>query len=714
MDETKRILQLRQELHEHNRRYYVDNHPIIDDQTFDFLMHELQDLEARHPELYDKNSPTLHVGSDINADADATTSNEFQKVRHRYPMLSLANTYNRDDILDWYRQVEKGLDGEPFEVCCEMKYDGLSISLTYEQGRLVRAVTRGDGTQGDDVTDNVRSIPVIPQTLPPGDYPETFEIRGEILLPWDAFNAMNEKAANAGRPRYANPRNLASGTLKLYQKSLNTLSATMSADEKRKLSDKNTKIQHDNEAKREQLSQLDAYLYYLYGETLPADTHYANIEACSRWGFKMTAGMKLAHSIDEVMDFISYWATERKNLPIATDGIVLKINSLRQQEQLGYTAKSPRWAIAYKFKADRVRTQLRQITYQVGKTGAVTPVANMEPVELAGTIVKRASLYNEDAIRDFDLHQGDYVFVEKGGEIIPKVVGVDYEARPEGARKIEFITHCPCCGGPLVRHEGLSVHYCHNDSGCDVQRRGHIEQFVSRKAMNIKGVGEEEIAKYYKEGLVRDVADLYTITKEQLLQILNKDKEKTQLTESKYAQNTITSIEQSKQTPFEQVVYALGIRFIGENSAKLLAKHFKNINALRMAQPEQLLEIEGVGEVMAASIYEYFHDEKMSAIVDRLIAAGLQMENAAEQQVQQLSDALAGKSIVISGVFAQHSRDEYKLIIEQHGGKNVGSISKKTSFILAGDNMGPSKLQKAQQLDIQIVSEEEFLQMINE
>lgn len=675
MTEAERILELRQQLHEHNHRYYVLNQPIISDQDFDFMMHELQDLEQRHPEMYDANSPTQRVGSDIDTSADEGKNDGFAKVKHRYPMLSLANTYSRADIQEWYDQVSRGLDGQPFDVCCEMKYDGLSIALTYENGQLTQAVTRGDGEYGDDVTKNVRTIRCIPLVLQPGNYPSRFEIRGEILLPWDSFNRLNEEAAAKGQARFANPRNAASGTLKLKD---------------------NTK----EVARR----GLDAYLYYLLGEELPCEGHYENLAKCSEWGFKMSQGMRVAHSIDEVMDFINYWDTERNNLPVATDGVVLKVNSLQQQKHLGYTAKSPRWAIAYKFKAERVRTQLRQITFQVGKTGAVTPVANMTPVDLAGTVVKRASLYNEDSIRDLDLHVGDYVYVEKGGEIIPKVVGVDYDSRPADALPIQFITHCPCCGGPLVREDGLSVNYCHNDAGCEVQIRGHIEQFVSRKAMNIKGIGEEEISILYNSGLIYDVADFYSLTPEIL---------KEQGGYGKKAEMFPQEIERSKQVPFEQVVFALGIRFIGENTAKLLARRFKNITALRNATLQELLDTNGIGEVMARSIIEFFHDDKMSVIVDRLIAAGLQMEIAQENQVEAVSDILAGKSIVISGVFQHHSRDEYKQMIEQYGGKNVGSISKKTSFILAGDNMGPSKLAKAQELGVQVMSEDEFLQMLD-
>lgn len=682
MNETDRILQLRKELTEHNHNYYVLNQPTISDQDFDFLMHELEDLEARHPEMYDANSPTQRVGSDLTANNSGTKADsdeEFPKVKHRYPMLSLANTYNRQDVQDWYDQVVKGLDGQPFEVCCEMKYDGLSISLTYVDGKLTKAVTRGDGEYGDDVTRNVMTIKSIPHQLTTSGYPREFEIRGEILLPWDNFQRYNEEAERLGKQKFANPRNAASGTLKLTKKNIKEVASR----------------------------GLDAYLYYLLGEQLPHDGHFQNLDECAKWGFQMSQGMRLAHSIDEVMDFIAYWDTERKNLPVATDGIVLKVNSLRQQQHLGFTAKSPRWAIAYKFKADRVRTRLRQITYQVGKTGAVTPVANMDPVPVAGTIVKRASLYNEDSIRALDLHVGDYVYVEKGGEIIPKVVAVDYAARPEGAIPIRFITHCPVCGSPLVREEGLSVHYCHNDAGCDVQIKSHIEQFVSRKAMNIKGIGEEEISKYYDAGLIHNIADLYTLTTDDLMQFVMDAKN------TKKASNIPAEIERSRrETPFEQVVFALGIRFIGENSAKLIARHFRNITALRNATLDELLSINGVGDVMARSIIEYFNDPDISAIVDRLIDYGLQMEVQGEEP-QPSSDRLAGKSIVISGVFQHHSRDEYKQLIEQNGGKNVGSISKKTSFILAGSDMGPSKLVKAQQLNVPIISEDEFLSMID-
>jgi DNA ligase (NAD+) len=694
MDEKQRIEQLRKELHEHNYRYYVLNQPVIGDQEFDFLMHELQDLEARHPELYDANSPTQRVGSDISTD--------FRQVKHRYPMLSLANTYNEEDVRQWYDSVKKGLAGEDFEVCCEMKYDGLSISLTYVDGRLTQAVTRGDGVQGDDVTKNVRTIRSIPlQTLPHSlPVPHLFEIRGEILMPWASFERLNREREAAEEPLFANPRNAASGTLK-------------SLDPKVVAS-----------------RQLDAYLYYLLGEELPADGHYENLEAARQWGFKISEGMRKARSVEEILDYINYWDRERKNLPVATDGIVLKVNSLRQQRALGFTAKSPRWAIAYKFKAEREQTRLLEVTYQVGRTGAVTPVANMEPVQLAGTTVKRATLNNEDFIRSFDLHIGDMVYVEKGGEIIPKIVGVNIDERPIIAQPVQFIKRCPECGTPLVKlrveslelrdvtpsgsktnvsqlstlNSQLSTWYCPNDAGCPPQIKGRIEHFISRKAMNIDSLGPETVDEYFRRGLIHNVADLYDIDVQQI----NGDGSRT-----KSAQKIVNGIQQSKQVPFERVVFALGIRFVGETSARLLARHFKTMDALMEAGLEQLQEVDGIGEVMAKSIIAYFHNPQNRDIVERLRNYGLQFALSAEQTARQ-SDRLKGQSIVISGVFSHHSRDEYKLLIEQNGGKNVGSISGKTSFILAGDNMGPSKLEKAQKLGIRIVSEDEFLQMMTD
>ena len=665
MDEKQRIEQLRQELHEHNHRYYVLNQPIIDDQEFDRLMRELQDLEAKHPELYDPNSPTQRVGSDLNQ--------EFRQVAHKYPMLSLANTYSEQEVAEWYESVKKGLGGDDFDVCCEMKYDGLSISLTYENGRLIRAVTRGDGVQGDDVTENVKTIRSIPLVLTGNAYPQEFEIRGEILMPWVVFERLNAEREAAEEPLFANPRNAASGTLKSQKSEL--------------------------VASR----QLDAYLYYLLGEELPSDGHYENLQTAASWGFKISQGMRKVKTLQEIYDFIRYWDTERKNLPVATDGIVLKVNSQRQQRALGFTAKSPRWAIAYKFKAERACTRLNEVTYQVGRTGAVTPVANMDPVQLAGTTVKRATLNNEDFIRSFDLHIGDYVYVEKGGEIIPKIVGVDLDQRPIIAQPVQFITHCPECGAKLVRYEGEAAHYCPNDAGCPPQIKGRIEHFISRKAMNIMSLGPETVDEYWSRGLIHNVADLYDLT---VAQITGGNKNR-----RLSAENVVNGIKNSTQVPFERVVFALGIRFVGETSARLLARHFKTIDALMNASMEELQEVEGIGEVIAKSVQSYFRHPQNMEIINRLRQYGVQM-SLSEEQIQGVTDKLAGKSIVISGVFAQHSRDEYKMMIEQHGGKNVGSISGKTSFILAGENMGPSKLQKAEKLGIPIVSEEEFLQMI--
>ena len=663
MTEQERILQLRKELHEHNHRYYVLNQPVISDQDFDFLMHELQELEARHPEMADPNSPSVRVGSDLNQN--------FRQVAHRYPMLSLANTYNADDVREWYEQVSRGLEGEPFEVCCEMKYDGLSISLTYEDGKLVQAVTRGDGVQGDDVTNNVRTIRCIPLQLQ-GPYPRSFEIRGEILLPWDNFNRLNAEREEIGETPFANPRNAASGTLK----------------------SQNSRVVAER--------GLDAYLYYLLGDELPADGHIENLDAARSWGFKISEGMKKVNSLQGILDYIDYWDKERKNLPVATDGIVLKVNSLRQQQHLGFTAKSPRWAIAYKFKAERACTPLIEVTYQVGRTGAITPVANMEPVQLAGTTVRRATLNNEDFIRSFDLHIGDYVYVEKGGEIIPKIVGVDMEKRKADAEPVKFITHCPECGAKLIRYEGEAAHYCPNDTGCPPQIKGRIEHFIARKAMNIMSLGPETVDEYFQRGLIHNIADLYDLTIQKIDPSGNK---------MKSAKNVIDAIEESRNVPFERVVFALGIRFVGVTTAKLLARHFKDIDSLMNASLQDLLDVEMVGNVIAESIISYFHNEENLAIIQRLRDKGLQMSLSEEQTAGQ-TNILEGKSIVISGVFTHHSRDEYKALIEQHGGKNVGSISGKTSFILAGDNMGPSKLQKAEKLGVQIVSEDEFLGMI--
>ena len=666
MDEKLRIEQLRKELHEHNYRYYVLNQPTIGDQDFDFMMKELQELEAKHPELYDANSPSQRVGSDLQSG--------FQQVTHRYPMLSLANTYSEADVRDWYESVKKGLAGEDFEVCCEMKYDGLSISLTYVKGQLTQAVTRGDGVHGDDVTTNVKTIRSIPLILPGEGYPDEFEIRGEILMPWSSFERLNKEREAAEEPLFANPRNAASGTLKsLYSRVV---------------------------AQR----QLDAYLYYLLGEQLPADGHYENLEAAASWGFKISQGMRKVHTVDEVMDFINYWDKERKNLPVATDGIVLKVNSLAQQRSLGMTAKSPRWAIAYKFQAEQAETILRQVVFQVGRTGTVTPVANMDPIQLSGTQVRRATLHNADVMAQLDLHIGDHILVEKGGEIIPKVVGKACPTEP-GCPKIDFITRCPACGSKLIRYEGEAAIYCPNETGCPPLIVGKIEHFVSRKAMNIFSIGPEIVESYFRHGLILDAADLYTLKAEQLL---NADR-KNEIS----VNNILAGIRESKNVPFERVLFALGIRFVGEIAAKGLARHFGSMEKLSSATFEELTQVTGIGDVIARSIVKFFADERNMKFVRRLTEYGLQMEISQEQQ-EAKSDCLKDKSIVISGVFTHHSRDEYKTLIEKHNGKNVGSISAKTSFILAGENMGPSKLEKAKKLGIRIMNEEEFLQLVGE
>ncbi len=664
MNDKERILALRKQLNEHNYKYYVLNEPDITDFEFDALMRQLQQLEAQHPELADPNSPTQRVGSDLNQ--------EFKQVAHRYPMLSLANTYNQEEVRDWYQSVQRGLQGEPFEVCCEMKYDGLSISLTYVDGQLVRGVTRGDGIHGDDVTANVKTIRCIPLVLPGTGYPHEFEIRGEILMPWKVFERLNAEREAAEEPLFANPRNAASGTLKSQNSRL--------------------------VASR----QLDSYLYYLLGDTLPTDGHYENLQEAARWGFKISQGMKKVKTLEEIFAYIDYWDTERKNLPVATDGIVLKVNSLRQQQRLGYTAKSPRWAIAYKFKAERALTRLDEVTYQVGRTGAITPVANMQPVQLAGTTVRRATLNNEDFIRSLDLHIADYVYVEKGGEIIPKIVGVEVDKRPADAKPVTFITHCPECGAPLVRYPGEAAHYCPNDAACPPQIKGRIEHFIARRAMNIDSLGPETVDEYFRRGLIHNIADLYDIKVTDICAGGNKQRS---------ALKIVKAIEASKQVPFERVVFALGIRFVGETSARLIARRLGNIDALMNASLSTLMQIDGVGEVIANSILSYFRNPTNREIVERLRACGLQMSIVSDEAVPA-SNVLEGKSIVISGVFQHHSRDEYKALIERHGGKNVGSISGKTSFILAGENMGPSKLEKAEKLGVAIVDEDTFLKMI--
>lgn len=666
MTAKEKIEELRAELHRHNYNYYVLNAPEISDKEFDDRMRELQDLEQAHPEYKDENSPTMRVGSDLNKN--------FTQVPHKYPMLSLGNTYSESEVADFYERVKKALN-EDFEICCEMKYDGTSISLTYEDGKLVRAVTRGDGEKGDDVTDNVKTIRTIPLVLHGNNYPQTFEIRGEILMPWSVFEELNREKEAREEPLFANPRNAASGTLKLQNSSI--------------------------VASR----KLDAYLYYLLGENLPCDGHYENLQEAAGWGFKISDAMRKCHTLEEVFNYINYWDVERKNLPVATDGIVLKVNSLKQQKNLGFTAKSPRWAIAYKFQAERALTRLNMVTYQVGRTGAVTPVANLDPVQLSGTIVKRASLHNADIIEGLDLHIGDMVYVEKGGEIIPKITGVDTAARSFLiGEKVNFITVCPECGSKLVRYEGEAAHYCPNETACPPQIKGKIEHFISRRAMNIDGLGPETVDLFFRLGLIQNTADLYQLT--------TADIKRLDRMGEKSAENIITGIAKSKEIPFERVIFALGIRFVGETVAKKIAKAFKNIEELENADLETLVNIDEIGEKIAQSILNYFANESNWTLVNRLKEAGLQLYRT-EEDLSGHTDKLTGQSIVISGVFTHHSRDEYKDLIEKHGGKNVGSISAKTSFILAGENMGPAKLEKASKLGVKIMSEEEFLLLIS-
>lgn len=676
--ETEEIARLRTELHQHNYRYYVLNAPVIGDQQFDEMMHRLQELEARHPECHDPNSPTQRVGSDL--------THDFVTVAHKRPMLSLSNTYNQQEVSDFYERVKEGLHGEPFQLCCEMKFDGLSISLHYEKGKLVRAVTRGDGVQGDDVTENVRTIRSIPLVLPEEtDYPEEFEIRGEVLMPFSSFEKLNRERAERGEPLFANPRNAASGTLK----------------------SKDSRVVAER--------QLDAYLYYLLGEDIPCQSHYENLQLARRWGFKVSDAMQLTGSLDEVFAYINHWNEARHSLPFATDGIVLKVNDLSQQRSLGLTAKSPRWAIAYKFQAEQVSTILREVTFQVGRTGVVTPVANMDPVLLAGTMVKRATLHNADVLEALDLHLGDHVLVEKGGEIIPKIVGVDQEfLTEERGPKVTFVTHCPECGTALVRNEEEAATYCPNDA-CKPQILGRIEHFISRKAMDISSLGPETVDKYFSDGLIHDVADLYALTLDKLcppqVDLFGNPLPNNNRQEHLQQRNVLAGIEASKQVSFERVLFALGIRFVGEVAAKSLARNFRSVDALREASLEQLLEVNGIGLVIAQSVKRWFADEQNLQLIERLRGYGLQLA-LTDNELSLHSDKLAGQSVVISGVFAHHSRDEYKAMIEQHGGKNVGSISAKTSFVLAGANMGPAKLEKASKLGVKIVTEEEFLTMI--
>ena len=665
--EREELKALRKELEEQNYKYYVLNAPTMSDREFDEKMHRLQALEAQFPDMFDPKSPTQHVGSDLGKKG-------FEQVKHRYPMLSLANSYSREEIEDWVRKLPSGA-----EIVCELKYDGLSISLWYEHGILVKALTRGDGQQGDNVIDNIKTIPSIPWKIDRTDIPEFFELRGEVLLPWERFEALNKEREQQEEPLFANPRNAASGTLKL---------------------------QDPREVARR---GLDAYLYYMLGENLPGATHYERLDTARQWGFHISDAIKVCKNVDEVMAYIAYWDTERKNLPVATDGIVLKVNNLAQQEELGYTAKTPRWAIAYKFPAEKQLTLLKEITYQVGRTGVVTPVANLEPVQLSGTIVQRATLHNEDFIKSLDIRPGDRVWVEKGGEIIPKIVGRadrndEMSATPSlnDEMMYSFPDVCPECGAKLVRVEGEAAWRCPNEAGCPPQIKGKIEHFVSRKAMNIDGLGEETIDLLYQKELLHNIADIYDL---KLQDIAAQER-----LGEKSAQNMLAGIEASKQVPWARVLFALGIRMVGETTAKKIARVYNTIDSLQEANSEQLCAIEDVGPQIAENIVAYFRDERNLAIIERLRKAGLQFEGEAAEGPQ--SDKLAGMSIVISGTFSQHSRDEYKALIEAHGGKNVGSVSKKTSFILAGENMGPEKRKKADDLGIQLMTEDEFLEMI--
>ena len=663
--EAQRILDLREELNLHNHNYYVNNSPTISDFEFDKLMRELQDLENRHPEMFDPLSPTQRVGSDI--------TKGFTQVRHEKQMLSLGNTYSIEEVEDFIRRAKQALPGEELTIVGEMKFDGTSISLTYENGKMVRAVTRGDGTVGDDVTENVKTIRSIPLILQPGDWPEKFEVRGEIVLPWESFDKLNKEREQNEEPLFANPRNAAAGTLKM---------------------------QNSAEVARR---GLDAWFYFLVGDNLPFATHYDSLQAIKRWGFKVSPHVKRLYSIKEVDEFISYWDTERKHLPMATDGLVFKVDSLRQQLNLGFTAKSPRWAIAYKFKAERALTRLLSVSFEVGRTGVITPVANLEPVLLSGTIVKRASLHNEDIIRQLDIHDNDMVYVEKGGEIIPKITGVNVDSRDMFSTPVSFVSHCPACGTPLVRIEGEAAWVCPNKYGCPPQIAGRIAHFASRKAMNIDSLGDETVEQLIAAGLVKDIADLYDLKPFQLVGL--------ERFAAKSALKLVQGVQDSTKIPFEKVLYAISIPGIGEIGAKKIARTVKSIDILASMPKAELTAIEDVGEGIADNIIAYFADENNRRIISRLRAAGVQFEISEESQVT-VSDKLAGKSIVISGVFARHSREEYKVIIEQNGGKNVGSISKKTDFILAGENMGPAKAEKAVALGIPLISEDEFLQML--
>ncbi len=672
IEETERaeLLQLRKELEEQNYKYYVLNQPTISDREFDEKMHRLQELEARFPEMFDPQSPTQHVGSDLagSGKQKAESRKTFEQVAHRYPMLSLANSYSREEIEDWVRKLPAGV-----EIVCELKFDGLSISLWYENGVLTKALTRGDGQQGDNVIDNIRTIPSIPQRVTGPEVPSWFEMRGEVLLPWERFEALNKEREEQEEPLFANPRNAASGTLKL---------------------------QNPHEVARR---GLEAYLYYMLGENLPSETHFERLQTAKQWGFHISDAIRVCKSVDEVMEYIAYWDIERKNLPVATDGIVLKVNNLRQQEEMGYTAKTPRWAIAYKFPAERQLTTLREITYQVGRTGVVTPVANLDPIQLSGTMVQRATLHNEDFIRQLDIRPGDRVWVEKGGEIIPKITGKEEPTTTLNERDLfSFPATCPECGAKLMRVEGEAAWRCPNESGCPPQIKGKIEHFVSRKAMDIEGLGEETIDLLYRQNLLHNIADIYDLRAEDIAA--------QERLGQKSAQNILAGIEESKQVPWARVLFALGIRMVGETTAKKIARRYTSIDTLQWATAEELCAIEDVGPQIAENIVAYFNDLHNLEILERLREVGVQFEG--EAAAEPTGNALAGLSIVISGTFAHHSRDEYKAIIEQNGGKNVGSVSKKTSFILAGENMGPEKMKKAQTLGIRLMTEEEFLELV--
>lgn len=664
MESTRQKIEtLRRQLHDYNYSYYVLSQPVISDVEFDRLMQQLIELEAQHPEYYDPNSPTMRVGSDINRN--------FTQVKHRYPMLSLQNTYSEGEVADFYNRVKRELNAD-FEIVCELKYDGISISLHYEKGRLVQAVTRGDGKKGDDVTDNVRTIRNVPLILKGDDVPLHVEVRGEVLMPWSSFEALNRERAEQEEPLFANPRNAASGTLKMRDSRI--------------------------VASR----RLESYMYTLLGQSLPTSSHYDNMNLARKWGLNVSEAMTKCHTLEEIFAFLKQWDVERRHLSVPTDGVVLKVDSLIQQRNLGATSKFPRWSIAFKFNAEQAVTRLESVSWQVGRTGAVTPVANLEPVLLSGTTVKRASLYNEDAINALDLHVGDMVFVEKGGEIIPKITGVDKGARFLLGDRVTFIRNCPDCGTPLVRNEDEAVHYCPNAGGCPPQIKGRIEHFVTRKAMDIT-IGPETISLLYDKGLIRDAADLYTLRFEDLVQL--------ERWAETSARNLLASIEKSKSVPYERVLYALGIRFVGETVAQKLAQAFPSIDALAAATLTELTAVEEIGERIAQSVTDFFANPKFVDFVQRLRQHGLQFA-LGEELLSAKTDKLKGLTIVISGTFAQHSRDEYKAMILQNGGKNSGSVSKNTDYILAGENMGPAKLEKAKKLGVKIIDEQTFLEMI--